>query len=177
MTDILLTAARAYQRLCRDRYRFTFSNGERIEVIFRPRNFVHLAGLRKLSDVYAFQDIHSAMNIYKDILGGRITDFDLQSSIHFDTEARERIESLPLLEDLLHTGRAVWMFNPRLCRANTKLKSKVIFYKPAGGSFFLTFGAAPDGKTYYPETFFLRFDDAYIAGQQTVAISNVEKYP
>lgn len=175
MCDTLRKAAEAYQGLCRRRYRFTFSNDKQIEVVFKPQNFVHLAGLRKLNDINEFQDHHSAVNIFKMILQGKINDYDLQQSVHYDTDAEERIFFLIELENLLNTQFAVWDFNPQKgSRINTRLKSKVIFFRNESRDFYLMLGLAPDGQTYYPETFFLRFDDAYIRGQDIVKIVSVE---
>ena len=175
MSEYLLTAAKAYQAICRYSYLFSFSNGKTIKLVFKPQNFVHLAGLRKLNDVYEFQAGRSATNIYHDILRGNITDLHLQMSVHYDTDARERIENLSRLEELLKADKAIWNFDPKKSKVVTRLKSKVIFFKPDGFDFYLMLGAAPDGVTWYPETFFLRFDDQYLTDQEIVSILSMTR--
>lgn len=175
MCNTLQKAAAAYRDICRRRYSFTFSNDRQIEVLFKPQNFVHLAGLRKLNDINEFQDHFTAINIFKMILQGKINDYDLQRSVHYDTDARERILFISEMENLLHTRYAVWDFDPKKGSGiNTRLKSKVILFRNESGDFYLLLGLAPDGRTYYPETFFLRFDDAYIRGQDIVKITSVK---
>lgn len=174
MEDILHSAAEAYQRICNHQYKYTLENGEEFCVVFKPQNFVHLAGLRKLGDVHAFSNQFSANNIYKDILRGKICRCDLECSVHFDTDARERIENLSKIDSLLHTKQVVWNFDRKITRVKTRLKSNVIFFQYEGFNFYLMLGVANDGKTYYPETFFLRFDQAYIQGQKIIAIETLE---
>lgn len=175
MADILQQAAMAYKDICRHQYCYTLSNGQKVQIVFKPQHFAHLAGLRKLSDVYEFQQQSaSAVNLYKSILKGKIGIYDAQRSMHFDTEARERIENLARLEYLLQTKQVVWGFDKRIAPLSTKLKSTVIFFRDDGYNFYLLLGAAKDGETYYPETFFLRYDAAYIRGQNIVKVIDLK---
>lgn len=173
MADILQKAAEAYAEVCKHDYRFTLSNGEVITVVFRPKNFAHLAGLRKLDDIYELKN-YRATNIYKSALRGELTVYDLQRSAHYNSDARERIENLCRLGYLLQTKQIVWEFDPKKALVHTQLKSNVIFFRDDGFDFYLMLGAVNDGKSYYPETFFLRFDSAYIKGQKIVSIEKLE---
>lgn len=174
MADILQKAAETYKQVCQHKYCYTLSNGKQVCVVFKPQNFVHLAGLRKLSDLYEFQKQNTATNIYKNILRGKITAFDLQRSIHFDIDAKERIENLCRLDYLLQTKQVVWNFDRAKTCVHTHLKSNVIFFRDDGFDFYLMLGAVNEGETYYPETFFLRFDTAYIHGQQIVLVEKLD---
>lgn len=174
MPDILQTAAQTYQQICKHKYRYTLSNGEQICVVFKPQNFVHLAGLRKLSDLYEFQKQNAASNIFKNILRGEITEYDLQRSVHFDINAKERVENLCRLDHLLQTKQVVWNFDRSKATVRTSLRSKVIFFRDDNFNFYLMLGVVDDGDTYYPETFFLRFDSAYIHGQQIVTVEKLD---
>lgn len=174
MADILQKAALAYQQVCRHKYLYTLGNGAQICVVFKPQNFVHLAGLRKLNDLYEFQANRTAGNIYKEILRGKISVYDLQRSVHFDTDAKARIENLSRLDYLLQTKFVVWGFDRSKTYVRTNLKSTVIFFRDDGFDFYLMLGVADDGETYYPETFFLRYDAAYIRGQQIVSVEKLE---
>lgn len=175
MSNMIQKAAQAYAEVCRYRYLYTFSNGRQALVIFKPQNFVHLAGLRKLSDLVEFQASRSAISIYKDILRGRIDQYTLQRSVHYNADAQERIENLARLSELLYTRQAVFDFDPAKARVVTRLKSSIIFFQDDGLNFYLMLGVAEDGASYYPETFFLRFDSAYIQGQTVVRIERLEK--
>lgn len=174
MSNIIQKAALSYAEVCKYRYLFTFSNGKQALVIFKPQNFVHLAGLRKLSDLVEFQSSHSAIQIYKQILRGNIDQYTLQRSVHYDRDAHERIENLSRLSDLLLTDRAVFDFDAGKSRVVSRLKSRIIFFRDDGLNFYLMLGVAEDGTSYYPETFFLRFDTAYIQGQNIVRIEKLE---
>lgn len=163
-----------YREICKHRYQYTLANGEQVCIVFKPQNFVHLAGLRKLNDLYEFQQCNSAVNIYKKILSGSIDMYTLQNSVNYHTDARERIENLCRLDCLLQTKRVVWQFDRNKTYVHTNLKSKVILFRDDGFDFYLMLGAVDNGKTYYPETFFLRYDAAYIRGQQIVPVEKIE---
>jgi len=177
MSDILQMAAQKYSDICKFQYCFTLSNGEQILVVFKPQNFVHLAGLRKLNDLDEFQDKHRSINIYKRILAGEIGIYDAQRSVHYDFDARTRIENLARLDYLLNTDRVVWDFDKDKAPLRTRLKSTVLFFRDDGFEFYLLLGVAQDGVYYYPETFFLRYDDAYIRGQNIVYVDKLEVVP
>lgn len=178
--DSLQIAAKAYQKICENRYKYTFDNRASIIVCFRPSNFCHLAGLRKFSDLREFQyengkPIFSAIKIYKKALAGDFDDYYLQTSHAYTQEAKERIDCLANLSKLLETKSAVYGFNPAIAPIDTSLKSSVILFTDEGYNFYLLLGLAEDQELYYPETFFLRFDDAYTRGQKIVSIVKTEK--
>lgn len=176
---ILQDAARTYGGICKHTYQYTFDNGKSITVRFHPNNFCHLAGLRKFDDLREFQvengkPVLSSTNIFKKALNDEFTDFYLQTSKAYNQEAYDRIACLSDLCRLLKTCQAVYGFNRKNLRIVTKLKSDVILFSNEGYNFYLMLGLAEDGYTYYPETFFLRFDDAYIRGQNIVNVVNLE---
>ena len=76
--------------------------------------------------------------------------------------------------NLLKTKRAVYGFDSNKAPITTSLKSRIILFSDEGYNFYLLLGLAADQSSYYPETFFLRFDDAYIRGQQIVSVINFE---
>lgn len=176
--DLLWEAARVYRKLTNKEIVVTFGNDEFIRIIFKDANFVHLAGLNKLADIAIMEN--SARYIFKMILKGRITWDDLNKSVFFDAQARERIKSLSRIGELLVAdGRAIFPFDPAKCRARVSFKSRAIFFKEDGYDFYITFGAAQDksGEYYYPETMFYRYDGAYIDNQNVVSIKSVEAKP
>ena len=106
---------------------------------------------------------------------GDFDDYYLQTSHAYTQESKERIECLANLSKLLETKNAVYGFNPEIAPIDTSLKSSVILFSDEGYNFYLLLGLAEDQELYYPETFFLRFDDAYTRGQKLVSIEKIEK--
>lgn len=177
--DSLQHAAIAYQNVCRHIYKYTFNNGAIIQVKFHPNNFCHLAGLRKMSDLREFQTengraVLSASNIFKKAFRGDFSDYYLQTSLEYTEEEKDRIECLANIEQLLQTKNAVYDFDKGIIRLRTNLKSSVILFSDESHNFYLMLGLAKDKEYYYPETFFLRFDDAYIHGQKIVHVEKLE---
>ena len=178
----LQNSAKAYKQLCEKIYKYTFSNNQTILVKFRPQNFCHLAGLRKLDDLREFQyengqPVYTATNIYQKALAGDFQDYYLQTSLSYSQELKDRIDCLSNLHKLLNTETAVYGFDPSIAQIDTKMKSTIILFSDEGYNFYLLLGLAEDQTYYYPETFFLRFDDAYIKGQQIVLVTNLETLP
>lgn len=174
MENYVQQAAIEYDKVCKKQYHYTFDNGQEIKIVFKPQNFAHLAGLRKLNDLNEFQPKFPAKIIFQKALAGEITPYDLQRSEHYDTDARERVENLCRLSSLLQTDKAVYGFDAKKSPISSRLKSEVVFFHEDGYNFYLMLGVAKDGVTYYPETFFLRFDDAYIKGQNIVHVESLE---
>ena len=177
--DSLKIAAEEYKEICNHIYKYTFDNGQSICVRFRPQNFSHLAGLRKFSDLREFQTenghpVLSSNNIFKKALNGDFPDEYLQTSTAYTMEARDRIECLSNIQHLLKTDTAVFDFDKKIIRIKTSLKSSIILFDDEGYNFYLMLGLAKDENLYYPETFFLRFDDTYIHGQKIVKIIKLE---
>lgn len=176
MENSLQQAAQVYSEICKHRYRYTFSNGEEITVVFKPQNFCHLAGLRKINDLREFQvenktPVYSANKLFSMALHGAFPDHFLQMSVAYDTDARERINNLSKLKELLHTDKAVWNFDSGKGHIKSALKSSVILFRAEGYNFYLTLGLADAGtQEYYPETFFLRYDTGYLENQEIVNI-------
>ena len=181
LLDVLKKAAEEYRQFVGREYLITFSNGESIRLIFKAGNLKHLAGLNKLTDLDFISTEQRAQTLLNKALSGAITCDDLNYSRFFSSEAKERIESLARISEVLtHNGLAVYRFDRCICQARVSFKSDIIFFKADGHEFFITFGAAKDstGDFYYPETIFYRFDKAYIAGQSIVSITDIKiAYP
>ena len=178
--DALMQAAESYQRLLGNELLLTFSNGESVRLIPKAGHFKHLAGLHKLTDLDFIYHEQRASALFTKALRGDISQADLNCSRYFNAEAKERLESLSRISEVLAIGSlAVYGFDRKICKASVRFKSSILFFKDDGHQFFITFGIAQDqaGAYYYPETIFYRFDSAYIAGQNIVSITNVEIKP
>ena len=168
--DLLQTAALEYEKLTKGIYEIAFSNGVTVRVRFRPQNFRHLAGLGKFSDLFEISSNRNPYSIFDMACCGDLTIQDLQRSVHYDTDAFERIRDMPQIYRLITEGNAVFGFDPTKYRGVTKLKSTVIFYIEEERHFFLTLGVAEDKDYYYPETFFNNYGGAYVKNQNIVQI-------
>ena len=171
--DVLKNAVCAYQDLLGKEHHVCFSNGKEIIVVFQPANFIHLAGLRKLTDLPVLSADHSAIYLYRLIKQGKLTLEEIKCSIHYNSEIHDRIGCISRIGEVMLSGRAVWDFDGKKARVRTKLKSSVIFFKEDNFNFYLTFGVAQGGSHYYPETIFYRYDDGYIRGQNIVSVRQV----
>ena len=170
--DILQKAAIEFDYLCKRQYVFKLSNGQIVRLVFKPQNFAHLAGIRKFSDLYEFSKATSSINLFNKIIRGELSLLNAQQSENYGTDARERIENLSRIGELLYTKSVVYGFDAAKSIIKSRLRSTVILFKDDGHFFYLILGIAPDGATYYPETFFLRYDDAYIKGQNIVTVES-----
>lgn len=170
--DVLQEAAISYEKLTKGIYQISLTNGEVIRVRFRLQNFRHLAGLGKFNDLYEISSRRNPYSIFEMAISGDLTIQDLQRSVHYDTDAFERIRDLPQIHHLIHHGQVVYRFDPKKYHGNTKLKSSILFFQEGNYRFFLTLGVAEDGLYYYPETFFNNYGGAYITGQTIVQIEH-----
>lgn len=177
MDDILFTAAKAYKELTRKRHIITFSNGETITLVFRPQNFKHLAGINKLDDLAEISHSPNPADLYKRILHGDLTIYDIQRSKKYTTEAQDRIELITHIKHMISKGRAVFGFDSSKLKFATQIGVSVIFFEEYPYSFFLVFGVAEgrNGKIYYPKTFFMRNNDDYIRNQNIVDITDYKQ--
>lgn len=172
--DALRTAAVEYEKLAKGIYQISLSNGEVIQVRFRLQNFRHLAGLGKFSDLYEISSYRNPYTIFEMAFRGELTIQDLQRSVHYTTDAFERIRDLPQIQNLLYQGQVVFHFDPKKYHGNTKLKSTILFFQEGQHHFFLTLGVAEDGEYYFPETFFNNYGGSYIKDQTIVQIEQTE---
>jgi len=63
--DLLTHAVSAFQDLLGKEHHVLFSNGREITVFFQPANFIHLAGLRKLTDLPVMSVNNSAVYLHR----------------------------------------------------------------------------------------------------------------
>ncbi len=177
--DLLYNAALEYKSLLNKEHIIMFSNGKSIRIIFKPSNFLHLAGLHKLTDM-DYLTKFSAKRVYKMVLSKKVTMDNIKNSLFFDSHARDRIESLSRIRELLVVGgKVVYGFDRIRCRIRASFKSDIIFFKDDGYNFFITLCMAADkyGSYYYPETIFYHYDNAYLFQQNICSIENIDVVP
>lgn len=116
---------------------FHLSNGMAINFSYRKENFIHLLGLRKLTDIQLVQLFNDKSNkkvqvkyIISRIKKGNFTDAMVKASVFYpDIESRHESFSYENLTTLTYTD-AVINFNPAL------IKSRVIISYPYNQVFF-----------------------------------------
>lgn len=187
----LKASAEKYQRLTMEDFLYTLENGDSIRLQFRISNYYHLMGLHK------FQDIPELMinptrrvtqiSIYRMILNGTLTEFDLQSSAFYDEEklmARFCV-FLDIEKYLYSMKNAVMPFNQSLVRGTSHITADAVLFAvemhngidETGGKNYIMLFTRYDKRigAYAPVSFFLETSDRYIANQRTLAIVNVKR--
>lgn len=98
---------------------------------------------------------------------------DLKCRRFYIFDSRDCIKNLCRIGEVLTCCRAIYGFDPRCCAVRSSLKSSILFSKNDSYNFYLTMGIADGGATYYPETFFYRYDDAYTRNQNIVRVVDI----
>ena len=178
----LLEKYNDYKKVINCKAEYLFSNGTKIEVVYKEENFIHLIGLHKLTDVQLMQFFNDKSNklvntkyVISRIKKEKFTDSMVKSSVFYkDIEERYNNFSYEKLTSLTYTD-AIINFNPLLI--NSKIKSDFLLFEEKNGK-YNHLGIALDASTgkRYIETFFHQPSDMYIAGQTVVKIDKFVFY-
>ncbi len=104
----------AFQKLIDIQYKITIGRkGQLINIIlnFSDTEFVHLAGLHKLTDNDFFRTA-SRKKVFEYVLNGAVSYENLTKSKNYDF-VRERIEYLEFLENMLDRNEIIFKYNSR----------------------------------------------------------------
>lgn len=144
----------------------TLEDGVVIKFSIAKKRLKHLLGFQ-----YTAYKNWGAEILYNDIKKRKITYEKILKDKNYK-QVEIRILNFMRIIDLLQIeiGSEIVEFNSILM-PNISIKSKYIIFKNSLG-YTLHFGLAEDG-TYYPETWFIRKDDKYIANQ---ILKKVVKY-
>lgn len=165
MADIL-QAAKSFKNLLDVEYQILLGKKNKqlnLSIDFERLHFYHLAGLHYLKDL-ADTLKGDRVIVFEKILDGKITQADLESSIHYP-EIKDRIEYLVYLESLMDSNETIFKYNPALeafsaIRADFLLKNQV----QARNIFIFLSGDKSNGK-YFCRSFFPQTDKDYSLGQ------------
>lgn len=165
MADIL-QAAKSFKNLLDVEYQILLGKKNKqlnLSIDFERLHFYHLAGLHYLKDL-ADTLKGDRKIVFEKILDGKITQADLESSIHYP-EIKDRIEYLVYLESLMDSNETIFKYNPALeafsaIRADFLLKNQV----QARNIFIFLSGDKSNGK-YFCRSFFPQTDKDYSLGQ------------
>ena len=179
----LLQKYNDYLRLKGCKAEYEFSDGTKLEVLYKEENFAHLLGLHKLKDIQLIQFWLDTSNktvklqtVIKRIKNETFTDEMVKNS-YFYPLIKSRYENFSYdnLTTLNYTD-AVINFNPMLI--NSKIKSDYILFEERPKNEYNHMGIALDTKsgTRYIETFFHQSTDMYVSGQEVVKVKKFTLY-
>ena len=165
MADIL-QAAKSFKNLLDVEYQILLGKKNKqlnLSIDFERLHFYHLAGLHYLKDLADTLKGDRGI-VFEKILDGKITQADLESSIHYP-EIKDRIEYLVYLESLMDSNETIFKYNPALeafsvIQADFLLKNQV----QARNIFIFLSGDKSNGK-YFCRSFFPQTDKDYSLGQ------------
>ena len=165
MADIL-QAAKSFKNLLDVEYQILLGKKNKqlnLSIDFERLHFYHLAGLHYLKDLADTLKGDRGI-VFEKILDGKITQADLESSIHYP-EIKNRIKYLVYLESLMDSNETIFKYNPALeafsaIRADFLLKNQV----QARNIFIFLSGDKSNGK-YFCRSFFPQTDKDYSLGQ------------
>ena len=165
MADIL-QAAKSFKNLLDVEYQILLGKKNKqlnLSIDFERLHFYHLAGLHYLKDLADTLKGDRGI-VFEKILDGKITQADLESSIHYP-EIKDRIKYLVYIESLMDSNETIFKYNPALeafsvIQADFLLKNQV----QARNIFIFLSGDKSNGK-YFCRSFFPQTDKDYSLGQ------------
>lgn len=161
MSNIII-AQNAFSKLLDIEYEFLLGRKNKnisLSVEFQKMHFFHIAGLQHLRDLPRLSI--SAEEVYSQIESGQISVEYIESSKNYGS-IRNRIDLLPLLEQILDSNDTIFRYNPALqafsvIEADFLLKNKVketpvfvFLSKNCSGKYFCR-SFFPDCKKDYAE--------------------------
>lgn len=177
----LLSKYNDYMRLVGCRTKYILENGDEIEFEYHEKNFAHLIGLHKLTDIQIVQfwlDRNNKSVKLKDILkkirNQTFTDEMVRKSVKF-SKIKDRYESFSYdnLSTLNYTDAIV---NFDATKINSSLKSDYILFEEKQGTSYNHMGVALDTSLArrYVETFFHETTNKYMQGQKIVKVKSFQ---
>lgn len=174
-----------YEKLIKTKIKIPLDNGDIIQFEFRKQDLPHLLGLQHLDDIQILFEYKekriSASELY-DRMNGTLEPIidpeEFKSSSNFDEIYENRIQyfSSDNILDIIHANQIVKFKANKMNGFASRLnKVDYIFWKQFqdkdGKIGYFGIGFMSTGKTSdteYPNTFFFRYDDAYIKNQEIV---------
>lgn len=183
--SLLRDTALLYKELSEMNYSMILENGQVIELRFPTKSYHHLVGLHKYTDIAEVtvnkQMGRSQVSIFNNILRGKITEYDLQTSAHYTDETADRLRSFLNVKALLSNQATIIPdFDINKVPFNTKIESDLLLFRTVvettvGTIYMHLFFIYDEHYNFYaPVTFFENYSDAYIKNQRTLAIQEVK---
>lgn len=168
--------AEFYSSLLNKEFVFTLETDIKFKLVFSKKNFHHLLGLGKLTDIAEL----NLNNNYADIIFGKILNGTIppnkisNSTNYFKIE--NRINHFEQIADMLDSGKCkiIVDFNKDIVPDGTNLKfTKYILYIHKNDDYLL-FTLGDKGKGIYPETFFYENSKRYLTNQNFLDVIDIE---
>lgn len=161
-----------YKNFINHKYTVTLANGKVFSFVFQSKNFFHLIGLEKLTDIPVLHKFDKSI-VYKMILSNKITSKEIENSHHY-YKIKDRVEHFETITEMLDPAKTNLIIDfDKKKVAKTKLHNTryIFFLREMFGYNHLTIGF--NGK-HYPETFIFEQGKRYINEQTLVDIINIQ---
>ncbi|MCI8521258.1 MAG: hypothetical protein HFE51_09875 [Clostridia bacterium] len=176
MQDKLQQCAKAFSKLLDIQYKIIVGRkGELVEILlaFDITEFVHLAGLHKLTDNEFFRTA-SRKKVFEHILNGKISYETAAKSEEFELVS-ERINCLEYLEDMLDSNDIIFKYNSKqnifsLIQADYLMESK-----HDSQSVYIFIDKVKNSNLHFCRSFFPKGDKDYTVGQTKYTLLYKEK--
>lgn len=176
MSDKLQRCALAFQKLIDTQYEIIIGRkGQMSKIIlnFSETEFVHLAGLHKLTDNDFFRTA-SRKKVFYYALNGKISYDTLTKSENFDF-VKERIEYFEFLENMLDRNDIIFKYNSKknvfsLIQANYLLQSG-----HTGRDIYIFLDRLDNTDLHFCRSFFPKGDKDFTVGQTKMTLLYKEK--
>lgn len=174
-----------YEKLIKTKIKIPVDNGDIIQFEFRKQDLPHLLGLQHLDDIqilFEYKEKRISASELFDRVNGTLEPVidpeEFKNSSSYDELYKNRIQyfSSDIILDIIHANQIVKFEVNKMSDFASRLnKVDYIFWKQFqnkdGRIGYFGIGFMSTGKISdieYPNTFFFRFDDAYIKNQKTV---------
>lgn len=174
--DILQEIALEYTNLLDKNFIYKLENHTKIQLYFTTKNFYHLAGLHKLTDIAPLikASNNSLTYIFKNILNGFITYDDIKKSKYFG-EIEPRLKHFKEINKIVEFQKVIIDFDVSLINSKIE-KSNYILFKRSNDNMYLNLfllTSKKDLSTQTPNTFIPHMTDYYTNGQKQIKIISV----
>lgn len=168
--------AEFYSSLLNKEFVFTLETDIKFKLVFSKKNFHHLLGLGKLTDIAELNlNNNYADIIFGKILNGTISPEKISNSANY-YKIENRIKHFEQIVDMLDSGKCkiIVDFNKDIVPDGTNLKfTKYILYIHKNDDYLL-FTLGDKGKGIYPETFFYENSKRYLTNQIFLDVIDIE---
>lgn len=170
-----------YESLRSFRYQISIENGTMFSLRLDREAYHHLAGLQHLTDMQDIANPKLRHKIYNDIKLGKIPESKIMSSAKY-AEISERIQSFPVMEEILSAGEGKIIVEFDNSKTDSKIAAKFHLFKREGLPFqgevtyYTLFLDTINGSTYFPVTYIVEHSNMYVR-DQIMLDCTIEKIP
>lgn len=173
--DLLLQRALDFEKITHYKYKYTMGRKGKLyifEIDFRPSDFHHLIGLKKLTDIEAVDDDRE--KVFDNIINGAITyNTIIQSSFYEDI--RERFDSFENFAKIFNDKNTTYKYTQDL--RYSQIPADYLFTNDTYGSLLYVFVKQRENEDLFCcDSFFPFRSFEYERGQTKLTMLKVERY-